>query len=343
MSAKYQRIARELEMRLYSSGVPAKLPTEAQLCQQYACSRQTVRSALSLLEEKGLIVRRQGSGSYPAKAAMRASRQIVLILPDREEYTSPELLRQCRKAAQEAGFTLTCLETRGNHAREEEHLTQLLAHPPAGILLEPISDTLGSFHEELLEKIQDKGIPLTYLNGRYDERFPAVLPTDAEGANAAFAHLAAAGHRKIAAILKWDDSRGIERFRGMVKCAGEMGIPFGDADCLWYGETERQHLLEGGDALLRRFWNEYRGNATAAICFNDEIAFRLQRFTQSQREELRLVSFDDSYLARDTALTSLGIVGSIGEAAVANLICQIEGKPAPTRRLPWKLHLRRSG
>ncbi len=343
MSAKYQRIARELEMLLLSSAAPARLPTEAQLCHQYACSRQTVRSALSLLEENGLIVRRQGSGSYPAKAAVRTSRQIVLLLADREEYTSPELLRQCRKAAQEADFTLTCLETRGLPSREEEHLTHLLAHPPAGILLEPISDILGYPSRELPDKIREKGIPLVYLNGRYDDHSPAILPANEDGAEMLFAHLVAAGHREIAAILKWDDSRGIERFRGLAKCAREMGIPFGNEDCLWYGERERQRLLEGDDVLLRRFLGEYRGSATATVCFNDEIAFRLQRFARSRGESLRLASFDNSYLARDAALTSLGIVGSMGEAAVANLIFQIEGKPAPTLRLPWKLHLRRSG
>lgn len=343
MAAKYQRIALELEMLLLSSAAPARLPTEAQLCQQYSCSRQTVRSALALLEQRGLIVRRQGSGAYPVGGTMRTNRQIVLILADREEYTSPELLRQCSKAAQEAGFTLTCLETRGNRTREAEHLAHLLAYPPAGILLEPILDTLGCLSRELPEKIRGKGIPLVYLNGKYDDHSPAILQANAEGADVAFAHLVAAGHREIAAILKWDDLRGIERFQGMSKCAGEMGILFGNENCLWYGERERQRLLEGDDALLRRFWSEYRGNATATICFNDEIAFRLQRFARSQRGELRLVSFDNSYLARDAALTSLGTVGSIGEAAVANLICQIEGKPSPTLRLPWKLHLRRSG
>lgn len=342
MPAKYQRIARELELLLLSSGAPGKLPTEAQLCQQYVCSRQTVRSALSLLEQGGLIVRRQGSGSYPAKVA-RASRQIVLLLNDREEYTAPELLRQCRRAVQGADFTLTCLETRGDPSREAEHLNRLLADPPAGILLEPISDTLGCLHGELLERIREEGIPLVYLNGRYDDRSPAILPANEDGAEMLFTHLVAAGHRKIAALLKWDDSQGLERFRGLAKCARGMGIPFGNENCLWYGETERQRLLEGDDALLQRFHREFQGDFTAAVCFNDALAFRLQRFAQSQRWELRLVSFDNSYLARDGALTSLGLASSLGEAAVANLISQMEGKPAPTIHLPWKLHLRRSG
>ena len=56
MAAKYLIIARELEHRLRrGSEGGQKLPTEAELCRQYACSRQTVRSALKVLEERGLI------------------------------------------------------------------------------------------------------------------------------------------------------------------------------------------------------------------------------------------------------------------------------------------------
>ena len=51
MAAKYLIIARELEHRLCrGSEGGQKLPTEAELCRQYACSRQTVRSALKVLE-----------------------------------------------------------------------------------------------------------------------------------------------------------------------------------------------------------------------------------------------------------------------------------------------------
>ena len=50
MPAKYRIIARELELLLRRSPGTEKLPTEAALCRQYGCSRQTIRSALKLLE-----------------------------------------------------------------------------------------------------------------------------------------------------------------------------------------------------------------------------------------------------------------------------------------------------
>ena len=57
MAAKYQMIAKELEVMLLSGRSGGKLPTEVELCQQFECSRQTVRSALGVLQEKGQIGR----------------------------------------------------------------------------------------------------------------------------------------------------------------------------------------------------------------------------------------------------------------------------------------------
>ena len=166
MSAKYLIIARELEHRL-RQGRGEKLPTEASLCREFGVSRQTVRSALGILEEKGLILRRQGSGSYPTQAALGASRQIAVVLADKAEYLSPALLRDMDRAASQAGCSLTCLETGGSREREAEALATLLRQSPAGIILEPITDVLGCFQEELLRAIQGAGIPLVYLGGRF--------------------------------------------------------------------------------------------------------------------------------------------------------------------------------
>ena len=66
MAPKYQSIAdslrQEIETGVYSS--KQLLPTEHLLCQRFQISRQTVRRALSVLEDEGLITRRQGSGSH---------------------------------------------------------------------------------------------------------------------------------------------------------------------------------------------------------------------------------------------------------------------------------------
>lgn len=341
MAAKYQIIARELERQL-CQGQAEKLPTEAQLCQQYGVSRQTVRSALGVLEEKGLILRRQGSGSYPTQTG--ASRQIAVVLGDREEYLAPALLRDLRKAAAEEGYTVSCLETGFRREREGELLAKLTCQRPAGIILEPITDVLGCFQGEPLRKLVSLGVPLVYLNGRYDVPSPAVLWEDERGAGMLMAHLATGGHRRVAAILRWDDSRGIRRYQGLCRAAREMDMSLREENCLWYSQQERLGLLEGDEDLLRRFQTRFRGDCSAVVCFNDELAFRLQRFLRASRVPMSILSFDNSYLAQEASLTTLGPAEeSSGPAAIRLILSQMTGKTTEDILLPWRLYHRKSG
>jgi GntR family transcriptional regulator len=61
----YQRIGEILCARIAAGDYPlgTNLPTEAELCVEFSASHHTVRDALKILIEKGLIVRRAGSGS----------------------------------------------------------------------------------------------------------------------------------------------------------------------------------------------------------------------------------------------------------------------------------------
>jgi len=64
-STRYRDIATRLqkEIRLGNVAVGKLLPTETELMARYSASRQTVREALRILMEQGLIVRRAGLGS----------------------------------------------------------------------------------------------------------------------------------------------------------------------------------------------------------------------------------------------------------------------------------------
>ena len=61
----YQKISAILSDRIFSGVYPlgAYLPTEAVLCEEFGASHHSVRDALKLLVEKGLITRRAGSGT----------------------------------------------------------------------------------------------------------------------------------------------------------------------------------------------------------------------------------------------------------------------------------------
>lgn len=69
----YLQIEEDLTARIESGEVAAgdRLPTERELAEQLSVSRMTVRHALGRLQQRGLITRRQGSGTFVAAPKLR--------------------------------------------------------------------------------------------------------------------------------------------------------------------------------------------------------------------------------------------------------------------------------
>ena len=84
----YRQLANSLRERILGGTLPsgASLPTEFELSAAYGVSRGTVRQALSLLSDEGLIERVPGRGTFvrqrdrPALSGSR-ERTIGLIIP----------------------------------------------------------------------------------------------------------------------------------------------------------------------------------------------------------------------------------------------------------------------
>jgi len=68
---RYQEIADELRNRLTSVGVGRVLPSESELSAEFKVSRVTIRRALEILRDEGLVDARQGFGWYVAGEPVR--------------------------------------------------------------------------------------------------------------------------------------------------------------------------------------------------------------------------------------------------------------------------------
>ncbi len=353
MAARYITVARELtmELRLMQQSGQSRLPTEAELCRRFGCSRQTIRSALAILEGNGLIVKKHGSGSYIAEGASISSKRIALIVPDKDEYIYPSVIRDIRMAVSVKGYTLECFSTDGSIENERKILSSLLAEPPAGIIMEAISNLLPCFSKTLLTQLSEAEIPLVYLYSAYDQPqgAPCVGQDNYGGGYRLVTHLAARGHRCIGAIMCCDDRRGIERYHGCMQACLDMEISFPQSCCLWFSAEERRHLLEGSDSLVLRFMRDYMNDCTAVVCYNDEIAFHLIRAMTAAGiavpDKIAVAGFDDSYYTHSGAvgITSVGHeIHDAGGAAAQAVLALIAGKKCPSVSLPWQLHERES-
>src|ERR1700722_224907 len=121
---KHRFISKELMSEITAGryGPSGRLPSETQLCKRFSVSRPTAARALRDLQDKGLIERRAGSGTYvrsePGSAAGTGGRQLGLLIPN---LGSTEI------------FELVCGELAAL-ARGQEYMLLWggIARPPAG-------------------------------------------------------------------------------------------------------------------------------------------------------------------------------------------------------------------
>ncbi len=92
----YQRIASDLRRGIADGRYPvgARLPTEAELCEQFGISRFTARGAIRLLSTAGLVTRRQRVGTVViAQPGDARYRHDAASLPDLFQYAQDTELR----------------------------------------------------------------------------------------------------------------------------------------------------------------------------------------------------------------------------------------------------------
>jgi len=342
MAVIYRTIAYELETQLRQMRLDGRmrLPTEEELCRRYSCSRQTVRSALNLMVDKGLIVKKRGSGSYISDKAEK-SNKVVFIVEDEDEYTNPELISALKPELKKIGYDFTCISTGGSYDKEREALASVISLCPAAVIIEPICDMIPNHNSPLLESINHKGIPVIYLYSAYPHPKGAVCikENDTEGIETLVSYLKEKGHTDIACAFRVDDSRGLTRYRNFVYALHVNGLHFEQQRAFFFSSKERREMLAGKDEFLLTITEEVRKNASAVICQNDELAYRLKEILQKEkRSDIEVVSFDNSYYASTASrITSLGHRKQDLISAITDAVCRKGYTPKP---IEWQLHAR---
>lgn len=352
MEAKYKQIARALEdtlterMRMGQT----RLPSEAELCAQYGCSRQTIRAALELLQQNDLIIKVRGSGSFISSGVGRR-RTVALLLPTVTEYVYPDMVREIRRCLERVRFDLVCFTTGGSAFQERALLESLVCDPPAGILMEAAAGTLPCLSEDLLRRLEELEVPVVYLNAGYSlpASAPKIAADERAGAAGLVDLLCRTGCRKILCVMQDNSSAAVERYTGCALSCLEHGVAFSESDVLWLNREERERLRSGDGSRLEAFLRRQIRGRSAIICGSDELAWQttglLEKLGISVPGEAAVAGFDNSYYAMQSSvpITSVGVAeGSVGAAAAEAMVQLLTGRKAASRLLPMKIWQRQS-
>lgn len=301
-----------------------KLETEKALGERFGVSRQTVRQALGILENEGLIERRQGSGSY---VSMRKSRQrsmnIGVISTYIDDYIFPGIIRGIEHVLQQNGYMMQLAFTHNQVEHERRALVGLMEQGVDGLIVEPTKSGLPSPNLPLYKQLQAEGLPIVLFDAYYPGiTLPYVALDDRQVGRVATERLLAAGHRQIAGIFQLDDIQGHLRYAGYTDAMMAAGLAVKAEHTYWFATEDIPGLFAQDTVMQGRL-----ADCTAAMVYNDTIATRLLEALARQGkrcpEDLAIVSVDNSVQAQlaQPPLTTVNHPKELlGEAAAKGLL-----------------------
>lgn len=355
MAIKYKWLAEKLKDVMKGNmekGID-KLPSENTLCTRYHVSRQTVRQSLALLEQEGLIEKRQGSGSYATGlSAITSENRIGILITDTQNYLYPALLADIESTLSVAGYHSEIHETKNQIYIERTLLTSLLGNPPRGLIVEPVRSTLPNPNLDLYRELQHRGCVLVFLHHSYEDLLdvPCVKDANYQGSALLVQHLLQQGHTKIGGIFLSDMRQGAERYLGFIETMQNHRLSVPDERVLWLSSKEQTLLREQQKAdFLKDYIRTCMSECTAVICFNDEIAYWFGRELIHEGyqlpQEMSIVAFDNSYLSNADWMTFTTLTHQpheTGTTVAKLMIDRLKGLSVGTKELSWTLITRES-
>jgi GntR family transcriptional regulator of arabinose operon len=305
-----------------------RLPSEKELGDMFAISRQTVRQATSVLGNEGLLERRRGSGTYIAStsSSLRTdTMSIGVITTYLDDYIFPSIIKGIDTVLTQNRYAMQLSITYNKIENEMRILSGLLKNDVDGIIIEPTKSSLPNLNTELYEEIEKRGIPCIFINGYYPGMaFPFVGMDDYACGKEAARYLLQNNHTKIAGIFKSDDIQGHLRYTGCAKWLKERGHFIRDDNVMWYTTEDVQ--MFSTESFAERLLARIAG-CSAIICYNDQIAQRIIKILSDHNltvpGDFSIISFDNSNIGATAAVgltTFSHPKAELGKIAAANLL-----------------------
>jgi len=272
---KYLEVKSYLEKKISALQDNAKLSTEAELMVEFGASRVTIRKAVDLLVEDGLVVRVQGSGAFVRKSTFK----ICVVYNKKINLYKDPFYSNLINLLEKELYDNKCIMQLISLEDDTEDFS--LISGADGIIV------IGSVTERVFNI--NKPCIILFEGSYFNISDVSVITSDEYMSGfISCEHLINLGHRHImyAGNSKYFSSS--ERFKGVKDRALKDNID------LLYVETHMNY--DGAEKIMDKL-NGY----TAIICANDWLAMglinRLKENNISVPENISVSSFDNTYLS----------------------------------------------
>ncbi|MBK9121166.1 MAG: GntR family transcriptional regulator [Phycisphaerales bacterium] len=336
----YDRIYQAIVHGQYAPG--ERIPTESELMGTYGVSRPTIARALRDLEQKGLLTRRRGVGTFVRTPRRSAAALLGLTIPPSEGGIMAAVCTEIVHRAEENGFGILFGGTLPRHSFDhpasiESWCERFTTHDVSGVFFVPHILPTEQMHvnELIVERLVAAGIAVVLLD-RDIMDYPRRSPYDLVGVDnrrngyILTAHLLKHGCRRIDFVtLPLPVSTSTARLAG-------------------YHDALRAHDLAPGPDWIHH-WTPpgdpvaaskllCGAHADAYVCLNDDLARTLMHHLAMQGvrvpDEVRIVGFDDLPAAATlpVPLTTMHQpTREIGAAAMETMLSRLAAPGRPAR------------
>jgi DNA-binding LacI/PurR family transcriptional regulator len=286
------------------------LPSETVMVEALGVARNTVRQAISELQEDGVVERIQGKGTYfKIKANEKPSQQsglFGLILPELSRGLYPLLARGFDNGARSGHHQMVVCNSGFNISEQGNIILQLIDKKVAGVALVPaLSPPTPPFH---IRHLNEVGIPVVYCHrGVSDVTAPLVTWDPEEIGRMAGQAFLAQGHVNVAYFARYRYVHTERQERGFRKILGDHGVDLSE-DRVYYGAS-LDHTPGEIDLKSQVLKTLLTGNdpVTAIFCNDDDEAELVHHLVMNMGYhvpgDLSLIGFGDT-LARSGVFRS---------------------------------------
>lgn len=238
----YAKIMEDIEEKIRKRMLTPNdiLPSEAEISKAYAVSNITARRALNELENKGLIYRLKGKGSFVREKLSQDTPKLVspaaeensmdfvaLVMPHKAQLgRAADIMYGLESKLKSQDYYLTFHVSDGDWVKEKNLIDDLIKNGAKGIVLAPVSSLTNI---DLINRLALTNYPLVTLDVYFDGVDTGCVLTDnAGGSYTAGKYLVQQGYRNIFFIADYKISNSTtvrDRYFGLCKALVEQGIP----------------------------------------------------------------------------------------------------------------------
>lgn len=229
----YEDLKKKIEDGIYTEGM--KVPSDEELKSSFHVSMITVKRALNMLKEEGLLQRIPGVGTFvkarntsvPEKVALKSAssyKKIGLVMEHVSNAFGLDLLFRIDRKAEEYGYKVLPRFSYYNREKETEEIDFLVKAQVEGLIVMPCH---GVYYNTKILKLILEGFPVVVIDKKLEGiSVPSVRTDNLQAIKELVKHQYDSGCRKLAFFSTEivGTSSLLERRSGFYEAAAEFGI-----------------------------------------------------------------------------------------------------------------------